>query len=79
MAKVLIDTNNLLIRGMDMGRINNIIQRHVDERMEQKLALLKERVEKLEKTVLELKSDISEIRKESPRKNEKGKAGLFSD
>ena len=53
MAKVLIDTNHLLIRGMDMGRINNIIQRHVDELIEQKLALLIERVEKLDKTVLE--------------------------
>ncbi len=30
------DTNHLLIRGMDMGRINNIIQRHVDEHIEQK-------------------------------------------
>jgi hypothetical protein len=54
---------------MDMGRINNIIQRHFDERMEQKQALLIERVEKLEKTVLELKSEISEIRKEPPQKN----------
>lgn len=62
-----------------MGRINNIIQRHVDERIDQKLAFLTERVEKLEKTVLELKSDLSEIRKELPRKNEKGKEGLFSD
>jgi uncharacterized coiled-coil protein SlyX len=57
------DTNHPLIRGMVMGRINNIIQRHVDERIEQKLALLIERLEKLEKTVLELKSEISEIRK----------------
>ncbi len=79
MVKVLIDTNHLLIRGMDMGRINNIIQRHVDEHIEQKLALLTERVEKLEKTVLELKSEIAEIRKEPPKKNEKGKTGLFSD
>ncbi|HEY9205289.1 MAG TPA: hypothetical protein VIO58_05160 [Candidatus Methanoperedens sp.] len=47
-----------------MGRINNIIQRLVDESMEQKLDLLTERLEKLEKTVLELKSEISEIRKE---------------
>ena len=62
-----------------MGRINNIIQRHVDERIEQKQAFLTERVEKLEKTVLELKSEISEIRKEPLRKNEKGKAGLFLD
>ncbi len=62
-----------------MGRINNIIQRLVDERMEQKQALLAERVEKLEKTVLELKSELSEMRKEPPRKNEKDKAGLFSD
>ncbi len=54
-----------------MGRINNIIQRHVDERMEQKLAFLTERMEKLEKTVLELKSDISEIRKEPPEKKRK--------
>ncbi len=51
-----------------MGRINNIIQRHADERIEQKQALLTERVEKLEKTVLELKSELSEIRKEPPRK-----------
>ncbi len=71
MAKVLIDTNHLLIRGMDMGRINNIIQRHVDERIEQKLAFLTERVEKLEKTVLELKSELSEIRKEPPEKKRK--------
>ncbi len=70
MAKVLIDTNHLLIRGMDMGRINNIIQRHVDEHIEQKLAFLTERVEKLEKTVLELKSELSEMRKEPLRKNE---------
>lgn len=62
-----------------MGRINNIIQRHFDERIEQKQALLTERVEKLEKTVLELKSEISEIRKEPPRENETTKAGLFSD
>jgi hypothetical protein len=48
---------------MEMGRINTIIQRHVDERIEQKLAFLTERVEILEKTVLELKSEISEIRK----------------
>ncbi len=48
-----------------MGRINNIIQRHVDERIEQKLAHLTERVEKLEKTVLELKSELSEMRKEN--------------
>ncbi len=61
-----------------MGRINNIFQRHVDELIEQKLALLTERVEKLEKTVLELKSEFSEIRKEPPEKSEKGKAGLFS-
>jgi len=66
----LIDANHLLIRGMEMGRINNIIQRHFDERIEQKQALLTERVEKLEKKVLELKSEISEIRKEPPRKNE---------
>ncbi len=79
MAKVLIDTNHLLIRGLHMGRINNIIQMHIDELIEQKLALLTERVEKLEKTVLELKSEISEIRKEPPKRNEKGKAGLFSD
>ncbi|KCZ71835.1 hypothetical protein ANME2D_01890 [Candidatus Methanoperedens nitroreducens] len=52
-----------------MGRINNIIQRHVDEHIEQKLALLTERVEKLEKTVLELKSELSEILKEPPEKN----------
>ncbi|MCZ7384254.1 MAG: hypothetical protein O8C67_00630 [Candidatus Methanoperedens sp.] len=51
-----------------MGRINNIIQRHFDERIEQKQAFLTERVEKLEKKVLELKSEISEIRKESPKK-----------
>ncbi len=51
-----------------MGRINNIIQRHVDEHIEQKQALLAERVEKLEKTVQELKSELSEIRKEPPRK-----------
>jgi hypothetical protein len=63
---------------MDMGRINNIIQRHVDELIEQKLALLIERVEKLEKTVLELKSELSEIRKEPPKKKGKGKAGSFS-
>ncbi len=62
-----------------MGRINNIIQKHVDELIEQKLALLIERVEKLEKTVLELKSEISEIRKKPPKKKEKGKAGLLSD
>ncbi len=62
-----------------MGRINNIIQRHVDELIEQKLALLTKRVEKLEKTVLELKSEITEIRKEPPKKKEKGKAGLLSD
>ncbi len=59
-----------------MGRINNIIQKHVDELIEQKLALLTERVEKLEKTVLELKSEIAEIRKEPPKKNEKGKEGF---
>lgn len=53
-----------------MGRINNIIQRHVDERIEQKLELITERLEKLEKTLLELKSEISEIRKEPPKKNE---------
>lgn len=41
-----------------MGRINTIIQRHVDERIEQKQALLTERVEKLEKAVLELKCRI---------------------
>ncbi len=76
MAKVLIDANHLLIRGMDMGRINNIIQKHVDELIEQKLAFLTERVEKLEKTVLELKSEISEIRKEPPKKSKKGKAGF---
>jgi hypothetical protein len=35
---------------MDMGRINNIIQRHVDEHIEQKLALLTERLEKFEKS-----------------------------
>ncbi len=62
-----------------MGRINNIIQRHFDERIEQKQALLTERVEKLEKKVLELKSEISEIRKEPLRKNKQDKAGLFSD
>ncbi len=54
-----------------MGRINNIIQRHVDERIEQKLVFLTERVEKLEKTVLELKSEISEICKEPPEKKRK--------
>jgi predicted nuclease with TOPRIM domain len=54
--------------GMEMGRINNIIQRHFDERIEQKQAFLTERVEKLEKKVLELKSEISEIRKEPPKK-----------
>ena len=48
---------------MEMGRINTIIQRHVDERIEQKQALLIERVEKLEKAVLELKSELSGIRK----------------
>ena len=64
---------------MVMGRINNIIQRHVDEGIKQKVALLTERLEKLEKTLLELKSEISKIRKEPLRKNEKGKAGLFSD
>ncbi len=48
-----------------MGRINNIIQRHVDERIEQKLDLLTERLEKLEKKILE---EISEMRKEPPRK-----------
>ena len=53
-----------------MGRINNIIQRHIDERIEQKLDLLTERLEKLEKTLLELKSEISEIRTEPPRKKE---------
>jgi len=62
-----------------MGRINNIIQKHIDERIEQKQAFLIERVEKLEKTVLEMKSELSEILKEPPKKNEKGKAGLFSD
>ena len=46
-----------------MGRINNIIQRHVDEHIEQKLVFLTERVENLEKAVLELKSELSEIRK----------------
>ncbi len=61
-----------------MGRINNIFQRHVDELIEQKLALLTRRVEKLEKTVLELKSELSEIRKKPPEKSEKGKAELFS-
>ena len=53
-----------------MGRINNIIQRHVYERIEQKLAFLIDRLEKQEKEVLELKSEISEIRKEPLRKNE---------
>lgn len=62
-----------------MGRINSIIQRNVDERIEQKQAVLTERVEKLEKAVLELKSALSEIRKQPPGKNEKGNAGLFSD
>jgi len=62
-----------------MGRINNIIQKHIDERIEQKQAFLIERVEKLEKAVMEMKSELSEIRKESPKKNEKGKAGSFSD
>ncbi len=51
-----------------MGRINNIIQRHVDERIEQKLDLLTERLEKFEKILLELKSELSEIRKEPSRK-----------
>jgi predicted nuclease with TOPRIM domain len=73
------DTNHLLIRGMDMGRINNIIQKQIDERIEQKEAFLIERLEKLEKAVMELKSELSEIRTESPKKNEKGKAGFFSD
>lgn len=54
-----------------MGRTNNIIQRHVDERIEQKLGFLTERVEKLEKTVLELNSELSEIRKEPPEKKRK--------
>jgi hypothetical protein len=55
---------------MDMGRTNNII--HVDERMEQKLAFLTEQVEKLEKTVQELKSEMSEIRKRtSPEKRKR--------
>ena len=53
-----------------MGRINNIIQRHIDERIEQKLDILTERLEKLEKTLLELKSEISEIRTEPSRKKE---------
>ncbi len=53
-----------------MSRINNIIQRHFNERIKQKQALLTERVEKLEKTVLELKSELLEILKEPPRKNE---------
>ncbi len=53
-----------------MSRINNIIQRHVDELIEQKLAFLTERMEKLEKEVLEMKSEISEIRKGPLRKNE---------
>ena len=66
--RYLIDSNHLLIRGMDIGRINSIIQRHIDERIEQKLNLLTERVEKLEKKVLELKSELSEIRKIPPRK-----------
>jgi uncharacterized protein (DUF342 family) len=79
MPMYLLDTNHLLIRGVDMGRINNIIQRHVDEHIEQKLALLTEQVEKLEKTVLELKSELSEIHKEPPKKKGKGKAGLLSD
>ncbi len=43
------------------------------------MALLTERVENLEKTLLELKSEISEIRKEPPKRKVKGKAGLFSD
>ena len=46
-----------------MGRINTIIQRNIDERIEQKQAVLAERVEKLEKAVLELKSKLSEIQK----------------
>jgi len=54
-----------------MGRINNIIQRHVDERIEQKQALLTERVEKLEKTVLELKSEISEIMERTSQEERK--------
>ena len=52
--------NNLI----EMGRINYIIQRHIDERIEQKLTFLTERMAKLETTVLELKSEISDIRKE---------------
>ena len=48
-----------------MGRINNIMQRHIDERIEQKLAFLTERVEKLEKTVLELKSEIRNMQRTS--------------
>jgi hypothetical protein len=53
---------------MAMGRINNIIQRHVYESIEQEQARLTERVGKLEKTILELKSELSEIRKEPPEK-----------
>jgi len=77
-GRYLIDTNHLLIRGMEMGRIDNIIQRHFDERIEQNQALLTERVEKLEKIVMKLKTELSEIRKKPPRKNEKDKVGLFS-
>ena len=69
--RYLIDTDHPLIRGMEMGRINNIIQRHVDERIEQKQALLTERVEKLEKTVLELKSEISEIMERTSQEERK--------
>jgi len=54
-----------------MGRINTIIQKHVDERLEQKLAFLTERLEKFEKIVLELKSELSEIRKEPQEKKRK--------
>jgi uncharacterized protein (UPF0335 family) len=53
---------------MYMGRIDKIIQKHVDQRIEQKLTFLTERVEKLEKNFLVLNSEISEICKEEQKK-----------
>ena len=43
-----------------MGRIENITQKRLIEHMNQKLELLSNRVEKLEKMVTELKFDLEE-------------------
>ncbi len=63
--------DELLAQGYSAGR--------VDKYLSSLVSISRMRVEKLEKTVLELKSEISEICKEPPEKNEKGKAGLLSD